>query len=123
MVIQATSAVVVVSSDWRLFPSKFQEICRALKVRNIRVIGKTPSLNNHRPKEITHFITSFHAKMKRQNKPFRIKRWIAIDDRNLTIEEGGEYITEQKFVQTDPSKGLIFERAMAVVNKLNKLRR
>ena len=51
-----TGACVAVSSDWRLFPSKFTELCRALRRRSIRVIGKTrPSTRDDaRPCEISH---------------------------------------------------------------------
>ena len=122
IIIEHTEAVVAVSSDWRLFSSKFQELCRALKLRNIRVIGKTgPSITEDaRPKEILHFITSFHARMKRQNKPYRITRWLAIDDRDLPTENGGEYVTSRRFVQTDVKQGLTFNLAMSAVNKLNR---
>lgn len=120
--VENTGACVAVSSDWRLFPSKFQELCRALKLRNIRVIGKTAvsTKDNARPQEIFQFLTTFHARMKRQSKPFRITRWLAVDDRALNFEEGGEKMTSRKFVQTDPAKGLTFNVAMEIVNKLNR---
>ena len=122
MAIENTGAVVVVSSDWRLFPSKFTELCRALKHRNIRVIGKTkPSVTEGaRPLEIIRFLTTFHAKMKRQSKPFRIMRWLAVDDRQLPTEEGGEYMTPNKFTVTDSNAGLTFNIAMEIINKLNR---
>tara|TARA_B110000091_G_C13741607_1_gene443627 strand:+ start:106 stop:672 length:567 start_codon:yes stop_codon:yes gene_type:complete len=122
MAIENTGAVVVVSSDWRLFPSKFTELCRALKHRNIRVIGKTQPSDTEgaRPLEIIRFLTTFHAKMKRQSKPFRIKRWLAVDDRQLPTEEGGEYMTSNRFTLTDTNVGLTFNIAMEIINKLNR---
>ena len=113
----AAGACVAVSSDWRLFPSKFSELCRALRRRNIRVIGKTgPSAREDaRPREIAHFLTSFHARMKRQGKPWRVQRWVAVDDRQLDQEEGGERMTARRFVKTDPAKGFNLETAMRVI--------
>ena len=120
LAVENTGAVVAVSSDWRLYPSKFQELCRALKLRNIRVIGKTCNQNNNRPREIVHFLTSFYARMLRQNKPFRISRWLAVDDRDLPTEDGGEKMTTRKFVKTEITLGLTFDVAMEIVNKLNR---
>ena len=123
LVVESTDAVVAVSSDWRLFPSKFTELCRALRLRKIRVIGKTSSVNGDaaRPQEIVGFVTSFHAKMKRQSKPYRISRWVAVDDRDLPTEEGGEYMTSRRFVHTEMKTGLTFKVAMEMIGKLNRM--
>ena len=73
LVVEHTQCVVVVSSDWRMFPSKLRELTRALKMRGIRVIGKTrPTTSggpDERPNEIKHFLNSFRERMKRQSKP------------------------------------------------------
>ena len=75
IVVEHTGCVIVVSSDWRMYPSKLRELTRALKMRSIRTIGKTRPWTSpeacERPNEIKHFLTSFREKMKRQGKPFR----------------------------------------------------
>ena len=104
LVVEHTQCVVVVSSDWRMFPSKLRELTRALKMRGIRVIGKTrPTTSggpDERPNEIKHFLNSFRERMKRQSKPFRIKRWCAVDDRNLPPEEGRFVVPVVSYGQT-----------------------
>ena len=124
LVVEHTGCVVVVSSDWRMFPDKLGELVRALKMRGIRVVGKTRAVTNgagdERPNEIKHFLTSFRERMKRQGKPFKIRRWCAVDDRNLTLEDGGEICGPSRFVQTDVEKGLTFDIAMKIINALNK---
>lgn len=124
LVVENTGCVIVVSSDWRMYPTKLRELTRALKLRSIRTIGKTRPWTtpeaNERPNEIKHFLNSFREKMKRQGKPFRIKRWCAVDDRDLSVEEGGEICGPNRFVRTDPQTGLTFEVAMKIVNALNK---
>eukprot|EP00946_MAST-07B_sp_MAST-7B-sp1_P000904 g904.t1 len=124
LVVEHTQCVVVVSSDWRMFPSKLRELTRALKMRGIRVIGKTrPTTSggpDERPNEIKHFLNSFRERMKRQSKPFRIKRWCAVDDRNLPLEEGGEICGPSRFVRTDIKKGLTSDIAMKIINALNR---
>ena len=127
IVVEHTNCVVCVSSDWRMFPSKLRELTRALRMRGVRVIGKTRSVTqgaaDERPNEIKHFLTSFRARMQRQGKPFRILRWCAVDDRNLPLEEGGEICGPSRFVRTDAKVGLTFEVAMKIVNALNRDKR
>ena len=126
LVTESTGCVVVVSSDWRMFPSKLRELTRALRTRGVRVIGKTrPTTQgaaDERPNEIKHFLASFRARMRRQGKPFRVQRWCAVDDRNLPVEEGGEMCGPSRFVRTDVKTGLTFDVAMKIINALNRRR-
>lgn len=93
------NADIVISSNWRLYPSLFVQLVEELRRWKIRVIGCTPRYEFHkndrkRSLEIWTWVQK-HG----------VKRWIAIDDRDLVAEEGGELL-KGHFLKTNTALGL-----------------
>ena len=112
---KATNCKVVISSDWRRnLPAK-QKLQRALDRLGVPVVGCTPirSMGHKiigrwrveqpcRPVEITDWLK------KHRGKDLERTRWVAIDDRDLVSEIGGEDLvghvvkTEMYYGLTEP---------------------
>ena len=108
----AVNARVVLSSDWRRSPQLRRKALTALRQCGIECIGYTPELQRMsdpvRPHEISEWL--------RQNSSSN--RWVAIDDRPLETEDGGEALRDH-FVQTDASTGLttnLADRAIVILS-------
>mmetsp|Transcript_48262 Transcript_48262/g.157955 ORF Transcript_48262/g.157955 Transcript_48262/m.157955 type:complete len:213 (+) Transcript_48262:216-854(+) len=109
---ESTRAAVVLSTDWRRDPSLSSRIKHVLHERRVDCIGATPQLSGSmdrvsrvRPKEILswlseHGLGGLHGST----------NWVAIDDRDLVSEDGGEAL-RGRFVQTAFASGLTRELA------------
>ena len=87
-VVKRTDARIVLSTDWRRDPN-LKAICtNALEAVGCTVIGATrkgPPLQPIRPKEIWGWLQSYQ-----NEKGKRVTQWVAVDDRQLLMEQGGE---------------------------------
>ena len=115
-IVERTGAVVVLSTDWRRDAMLKATITGALETQNIKVIGATRKgapLQPIRPKEISGWLDSFIADKNRT-----VSEWVAVDDRELMAEQGGERLRGH-FVNTSFASGLtdkVAERMVAVLN-------
>ena len=113
-VVQQTDAKVVLSTDWRRDASLKATITGALETRGISVIGATRKgapLKPIRPQEITGWLDAYSQKR-------TVSEWVAVDDRELIMEMGGERLRGH-FVNTSFASGLtdrLAERMIAVLN-------
>ena len=111
-----TGAKVVLSTDWRRDLSLKATITGALTDRGMSVIGATrkgPPLKPIRPQEITGWLDGFLGKPNHA-----VSQWVAVDDRELIGEIGGERL-KGHFVNTSFASGLsdrVAERMVAVLN-------
>ena len=100
-VCKATSAKVVLSTDWRRQAQLKRQVVAALKRLDIEVIGATPMramFQPIRPQEITEWMHANGTK-------FGVTSWVAIDDRDLLNEHGGSEL-QGHMVRTHPNTGL-----------------
>jgi len=100
-IVSATSAKVVLSTDWRRQAQLKRQVIMTLKKRDIEVIGATPCRAMYspiRPQEITEWMTKNAADV-------GVEGWVAIDDRDLVNEHGGPAL-QGHFVRTHPNTGL-----------------
>jgi hypothetical protein len=116
---ESTRAAVVLSTDWRRDPSLSSRINDVLHERRVDCIGATPQLSGSmdrvsrvRPKEILswlseHGLGGLHGST----------NWVAIDDRDLVSEDGGEAL-RGRFVQTAFASGLTRELADRAITML-----
>jgi hypothetical protein len=98
---KATAAKVVLSTDWRRQAQLKRQVILALKRFDIEVIGATPMkamFQPIRPQEITEW-------MRVNGEKAGVTSWVAIDDRDLTNENGGGELVGH-FVRTHPNTGL-----------------
>jgi hypothetical protein len=114
-VVEKTEAKVVLSTDWRRDATLKGLITHALNDRGITVIGATrkgPPLKPVRPQEITGWLDAYVEKKN------PVSQWVAVDDRELISELGGERL-KGHFVNTSFASGLTdraAERMIAVLN-------
>ena len=115
-VCKRTDAKVVLSTDWRRDAGLKAMCTDALHQHGCTVIGATrkgPPLQPIRPKEIWGWLQSYQNE---KNK--RVSQWVAIDDRALLMEQGGENL-KGHFVGTNFATGLTdrcMERCVQVLN-------
>ena len=115
-VVERTQARVVLSTDWRRDAGLKKEITEALQNRGITVIGATRKgvpTQPIRPKEITGWLDSYIADKNRA-----VSHWVAVDDRDLISEQGGDRM-KGHFVNTSFASGLnekAMERMVAVLS-------
>ena len=98
---KATSAKVVLSTDWRRQAQLKRQVVAALKRLDIEVIGATPMramFQPIRPQEITEWMHANGSK-------FGVTSWVAIDDRDLLNEHGGAEL-QGHMCRTHPNTGL-----------------
>ena len=110
-VVDACDAKVVLSSDWRRSEHRKEIAERKLAGKDIVCIGATPYAGqdaNVRPKEIAAWLRE-HGR--------NVTRWVAIDDRLLTEEEGGDFLVGH-CVTTEFATGLTAERADEAIRLL-----
>ena len=111
-VVDACDAKVVLSSDWRRGEHRKEIAERKLAGKDIVCIGATPYAGqdaNVRPKEIAAWLRE-HGR--------NVTRWVAIDDRLLTEEEGGDFLVGH-CVMTEFATGLTAERADEAIRLLH----
>ena len=100
-VAKATGAKVVLSTDWRRQAQLKRQVVAALKRLDIEVIGATPMkamFQPIRPVEILEWMSANGSK-------FEVTSWVAIDDRDLLNEQGGQGL-QGRMVRTHPNSGL-----------------
>ena len=100
-VAKATGAKVVLSTDWRRQAQLKRQVVAALKRLDIEVIGATPMkamFQPIRPVEILEWMSANGSKSE-------VTSWVAIDDRDLLNEQGGQGL-QGHMVRTHPNSGL-----------------
>ena len=110
-VVDACDAKVVLSSDWRRSEHRKEIAERKLAGKDIVCIGATPYAGQDasvRPKEIAAWLR-VHGR--------NVTRWVAIDDRLLTEEEGGDFLVGH-CVTTEFATGLTAKRADEAIRLL-----
>jgi len=106
-------AKVVLSTDWRRITRRKELAERKLAERGIECIGATPYAGqdaNVRPREIAAWLRDDNR---------NITRWVAIDDRLLTDEDGGDFLVGH-CVTTEFATGLTEERADEAIQLLQR---
>ena len=112
-IVHACNAKVVLSTDWRRIKRRKELAERKLADKGIECVGATPYAGqdaNVRPKEIA-------AWLRDDGRNINITRWVAIDDRLLTDEDGGEFLIG-RCVTTEFATGLTAERADEAIQLL-----
>jgi len=109
-VVDATSAKIVLSSDWRRQRHLAEQARRTLRAYGLDFIDCTPSLSHdvaQRPTEILQWKNEYSksTSLSLSVRQKRISAWIAIDDRSLLEEQDGHEL-QGHFVQTKPKVGL-----------------
>ena len=112
----ATNAKVVLSTDWRRRPELRRRAEQTLSGLGVECVGATPEYAMYsrvRPKEIV-------AWMNDCKEP--IDGWVAIDDRDLVLEEGaivrGKNVFSKHFVLTEFHSGLTTALADVAIARL-----
>ena len=116
-VVKKTDAKVVLSTDWRRDPSLKAHITTALNERGISVIGATRKgapLRPIRPQEIAGWLDAYTG----GERPRKVSQWVAVDDRELLSEFGGDRL-KGHFVNTSFASGLTDKAAERMVAVLN----
>jgi len=90
-IVKETKAKIVLSTSWRLFPQSRERANTKLEEFGMRSIGFTPTLQENRSVEILQWL-----------KGHPVTNWIAIDDMNLSYNEG----MEGHFVLIKDTQGL-----------------
>ena len=114
-VVEKTGAKIVLSTDWRRDPSLKAIITTALSEVSCQVIGATRKgapLKPIRPQEITGWLDAFIEKGR------EVTEWVAVDDRELIGEIGGDRLRGH-FVNTSFASGLTDRAADRMVAVLN----
>jgi len=107
-IVEKTGANIVLSSNWRLYPSYYKRIVDVLEKYGMRISGHTGNINDERPTEIFNWIL--------KNKPAMC---VILDDRNLEREKNGHKIKEA-FIRTKYSTGLTTEYVQKAAFMLNR---
>jgi len=114
-VVEKTGAKVVLSTDWRRDASLKAVLTKALTDVGVTVIGATRKgapMKPIRPQEITGWLDAFLERGR------DVSEWVAVDDRELLGEMGGERL-KGHFVNTNFASGLTdlaAERLVAVLS-------
>lgn len=120
MVCQRTGAKVVLSTDWRRVPQLKAQLISTLKLYGMQCIGATPCRPNWlavRPEEIVSWMKGYASAPNAADKP-PIASWVAVDDRPLLQEQGGEELRGH-FVRTKLAVGLTERLALRMIDVLN----
>ena len=105
----APRAVVVLSSDWRAQPDARAYVQKRLERLGVAMVGWTPLARDRafaRPAEILQWLRAHAAE--------HCGRFVVVDDRDLHRELGGKHLAD-RFVQTDPKRGLTEANLQAAV--------
>ena len=116
-IVHACNAKVVLSTDWRRIKHRKELAERKLADKGIECVGATPYAGQHanvRPREIAAWLRD-DGRLNGRN----ITRWVAIDDRLLTDEDGGEFLIGH-CVTTEFATGLTAERADGAIQLLQR---
>lgn len=115
-VVVATQAKVVLSTNWRYYPDLKSHLIDVLESFGIDCIGDTPNCGPDsqriRPMEIAAWLRSWQS----SDRP-KITQYVAIDDRLLLSETGGERLRGH-FVLTNVTMGLTERVAAQLVTLL-----
>lgn len=93
-IIDTTDAIIVLSSNWRLYSKYRERLENILEKYEIKIKGCTESINDERPLEIYKWISEYKPKM-----------CVIIDDRPLDKEKYGHKIKDC-FIKTNGLFGL-----------------
>lgn len=107
-IVERTGAIIVLSSNWRLYASYYKRIVEVLEKYGMKISGHTENINDERPTEIYKWIL--------KNKPLMC---VILDDRNLEREKNGHKIKET-FIRTHYSTGLTNEYVQKAAFMLNR---
>ena len=112
-IVHVCNAKVVLSTDWRRIKRRKELAERKLAEKGIECVGATPYAGqdaNVRPREIAAWL---------RDDGRDITRWMAIDDRLLTDEDGGDFLVGH-CVTTEFATGLTAERADEAIQLLQR---
>mmetsp|Transcript_103527 Transcript_103527/g.333833 ORF Transcript_103527/g.333833 Transcript_103527/m.333833 type:complete len:237 (-) Transcript_103527:139-849(-) len=117
-IVEDTQCRIVLSSDWRNTAEARNEIRRILRSFGMDYIACTPPSKPfplwRRPMEILEWLQKHNAQVERGEgraaELGKVEEWVAIDDRPLLSEEGGQGL-QGHFVQTNICTGLTAQRA------------
>ena len=119
----ASKAVVVLSTDWRHKPDLVAKLLAILGEHGITAVGATPLVGEEqgyepwdlvRPLEIAGWLADYLSRGRGNGDGdgdgdgdgrFAVTGWLALDDRNLLTEEGGETLRGH-VIQTNGLVGL-----------------
>lgn len=104
LIIEATSAKIVISSTWRTDNKYYQRLHRHFSYRQLKIFDCTPILHRARGEEIKFWL---------DNHP-EVSKYVIIDDINTMLPEQQEY-----FLQTSADIGLTHEIVDKCINLLN----
>lgn len=119
-VCQRTGAKVILSTDWRRVPQLKAQLISTLKTYGLQCIGATPCRPNWlavRPEEIVAWMKGYATAPNAADKP-PIGTWVAVDDRPLLQEQGGDELRGH-FVRTKLAVGLTERLAQRMIDVLN----
>lgn len=113
--------VVVISSHWRLVPKQYASLVAALSWYGLHVIGMTPCpfppWLTKRPVEILLWLRAYNLACSANGTP-QIGAFVAIDDRDLLGEDGGDEL-RGRFVKTSLLAGLVDADVPRIVEALS----
>lgn len=116
----ATGAKVVLSTDWRRIPQLKAQLISTLRGCGLQCVGATPCRPNWlavRPEEIVAWMKGYAGAPNAADKP-PIGAWVAVDDRPLLQEQGGDELRGH-FVRTKLAVGLTERLAQRMIEVLN----
>ena len=119
-VVQQTGAKIVLSTDWRRVPKLKSQLIQTLRDYGMEVIGSTPMRppwQPIRPQEIIEWLTAYNASASGGGTQEIIDMFVAVDDRPLLQESGGEKL-RGRFVHTRNMSGLTEKCAQRMVQLL-----
>jgi len=116
-VIRQTGAKVVLSTNWRYYAELKRKLIRVLASFGIDCIGDTPNCGPDaqllRPLEISSWLKAWNLAAGRPP----IRSFVAVDDRLLTSECGGEQL-KGHFAHTNPAQGITERVAQQMIGIL-----
>jgi HAD domain in Swiss Army Knife RNA repair proteins len=127
-ILEATDAVLVISSSWRLFETQ-EDLKRILLAEwGIRgeIVGATPEINFHDADLEADLpdarITEIRAWLNQADRDGWVESFVVLDDQNIRLDVNNETKSdaeiETRFLQTDMTRGLTQEHVPLAIAHL-----